>query len=155
MIPGIDQAYNIAMKILLPLAILLVAAYLGLGQFDQENDSARLAGQSNKALANAYAEGKSDLQIEGKGIVIKLLPDDEDGRRHQRFILSLHTGQTLIVAHNIDVAPRITSLREGDAVAFNGRYEWNPKGGIIHWTHLDPSGRHVAGWLKHKGQIYQ
>jgi hypothetical protein len=59
------------------------------------------------------------------------------------------------MAHNIDLAPRIADLEEGDTVAFNGVYEWNAKGGIIHWTHRDPGGSHEAGWIRHKGQTYQ
>ncbi|MCQ8888523.1 DUF3465 domain-containing protein [Pseudoalteromonas carrageenovora] len=26
---------------------------------------------------------------------------------------------------------------------------------VVHWTHKDPNGYHVGGWLKHKGKIYQ
>jgi hypothetical protein len=51
--------------------------------------------------------------------------------------------------------PRIDGLREGDAVEYSGEYEWNPRGGVVHWTHRDPSGRHVAGWLKHDGRVFQ
>ena len=85
----------------------------------------------------------------------RLLPDDNDGSRHQRFILQLASGQTLLVAHNIDVAGRIDSLRVGDRVEFSGEYEWNPKGGVIHWTHHDPRGRHEAGWIRHGGKTYR
>jgi hypothetical protein len=87
--------------------------------------------------------------------VVRILSDDSDGGRHQRFILELDSGQTLLIAHNIDVAPRIPSLIEGDPVEFNGVYEWNDEGGVIHWTHHDPKGVHEAGWLKHKGAVYQ
>jgi hypothetical protein len=106
-------------------------------------------------LANAFANRISNLQVAGQGTVIRMLPDDTNGSRHQRFILRLNSGQTLLISHNIDLAPRIESLREGDTVGFYGEYEWNPKGGVIHWTHDDPQGRHPAGWLKHGGHIYQ
>ena len=109
----------------------------------------------DSAIQSAYDNRQSNLQIQGEGIVSKILPDDLDGSRHQRFILRLSTGLTLLVAHNIDLAPRISSLRTGDTVAFYGEYEWNPKGGVIHWTHHDPRGRHISGWLKHDGKTYQ
>ena len=88
-------------------------------------------------------------------MVARLLPDDNSGSRHQKFILRLAGGQTLLVAHNIDIAPRVSGLSEGDQIEFNGVYEWNEKGGVLHWTHRDPNGRHTAGWLKHRGQTYQ
>lgn len=106
-------------------------------------------------LARAFEQRQGDLQIEGVGTVIKVLADDNQGSRHQRFILGLDSGQTLLVAHNIDLAPRIDGLRRGDRVAFFGEYEWSREGGVIHWTHHDPAGRHADGWLKHEGRIFQ
>ena len=115
----------------------------------------RAVNDTDQRLARAFVEHESNLQIEGRGMVTRILRDDNDGSRHQRFIIELKTGQTLLIAHNIDLAPRIDSLEVGDEVAFFGEYEWNPKGGAIHWTHRDPSGHHIAGWLKHKGKKYQ
>lgn len=77
------------------------------------------------------------------------------GMTNQKFIVKLASGQTLLVAHNIDVAPRIQSFRAGDRVQFSGEYEWNDKGGVIHWTHRTASGPHPSGWLRHGGQTYQ
>jgi hypothetical protein len=91
----------------------------------------------------------------GSGTVVQMLPDDNDGSRHQKFIVRLDSGRRLLVAHNIDIAPRIGNLRVGDAVSFCGEYEPNSKGGVIHWTHHDPNGRHAAGWLQHNGRMYQ
>ena len=110
---------------------------------------------SDSTLQNAYKNRQIDLQVQGKGVVIKLLRDDLKGSRHQKFILKLNTGQTLLISHNIDLAPRIDILRTGDTVEFYGEYEWNSKGGVIHWTHHDPDGRHIGGWLKHKDKTYQ
>ena len=62
-------------------------------------------------VAEAYANHASGVQVTGEGTVSRMLGDDDDGGRHQRFILRLDSGQTLLVAHNIDLAPRIDSLR--------------------------------------------
>ena len=110
---------------------------------------------SDAILENAFAQRISRLQVTGQGTVVKVLRDDGNGSRHQRFIVRLDSGRTVLVTHNIDLAPRIETLRAGDTVAFSGEYEWNPKGGVIHWTHRDPQGRHPAGWIKHDGQTYQ
>ena len=84
-----------------------------------------------------------------------ILPEDLDGSRHQRFIIDLKSKQTLLIAHNIDLAPRIDGLSLNDQIEFFGEYEWNDKGGVIHWTHHDPRKRHPAGWIKHDGRVYQ
>jgi len=110
---------------------------------------------SDEALARAFEHRLSDIRVEGRGVVAGILPDDDDGSRHQRFILRLASGQTVLVAHNIDLAPRIGSLRVGDPVAFSGVYEWNSRGGVIHWTHDDPGGFHPAGWLRHGERTYR
>lgn len=151
------------MKKLLFIAALAAAFYLGYGK---TNGFSQLTGSpatqtstehasSSLAIQAAFSEQKSGVQVQGEGVVSKILPDDNDGSRHQRFILTLSSGQTLLVAHNIDLAPQIVTLKSGDYVAFNGVYEWNAKGGVVHWTHHDPGGRHQAGWLRHSGQTYQ
>lgn len=111
--------------------------------------------QNDAILGRAFRDRVSNLQVEGSGEVALLLADDLDGSRHQRFLLRLRSGQTLLVAHNVDLAPRVAALKLRDTVAFRGEYEWNAKGGVIHWTHRDPHGRHEAGWLKHKDRVYQ
>ena len=111
--------------------------------------------KTDSALQKAFKNKQSDIQVKDSGTVIKILPDDTKGSKHQRFILKLSSGQIILIAHNIDLAPRINSLRQGDSVSFNGEYQWNAKGGVVHWTHHDPQGRHVAGWLEHRGRRYQ
>lgn len=102
-----------------------------------------------------FTQANVGQQIRGSGSVIRILSDDNSGSRHQRFIIRLASGQTLLVAHNIDLAPRIDGIAVNDRVDFYGEYEWNSQGGVVHWTHHDPAGRHTDGWLRSKGRTYQ
>jgi hypothetical protein len=118
-------------------------------------NSVRSTHDNQQLLQEAFANKRNNIQVKGEGTVIKLLPDDLDGGKHQRFLVRLASGQTLLISHNIDLAPRINSLQAGDFISFSGEYEWNPQGGLIHWTHQDPSNRHIGGWIEHDGKLYQ
>jgi len=107
------------------------------------------------AIETAFSERNSNVQVEQHGRVLHILPDDLDGSRHQRFIVELPSGHTVLVSHNIDIAPRIDGLRKGREVNFCGEYEWNEKGGVVHWTHHDPTGRHDDGWIEYQGKTHQ
>ncbi len=107
------------------------------------------------SIGRAFASRATNIEVEGEGTVRRLLSDDLNAPRHQRFIVELASGQTLLMTHNIDLAPRINGLKLGDVVRFKGEYVWNEKGGVIHGTHHDPQNRHVAGWILHNGKRYQ
>ena len=137
-----------------------VAAFvLALAYATLENGSDSLPGtpplQDGDSLVRLYQEQRSGEMVEGGGVVEQVLQDDNDGSRHQRFILRLESGQTLLVSHNIDLASRLAELETGDRVLFRGQYEWNDRGGILHWTHHDPSGSRHGGWLQHLGTTYR
>jgi len=83
-----------------------------------------------------------------------LLSDDNDGSRHQRVILQLKDQTTLLIAHNIELAPRVP-IGMGDRIKFRGMYEWNELGGLVHWTHHDPHGVEDGGWIRYRSKIYQ
>jgi hypothetical protein len=143
------------MKRFVPVLLIFAAVYL-YQQFDMPagqsyHDSSR-PGADIRATSTTFRDGQ---QASGAGTVIRILSDDNDGSRHQRFIIRLAGGQTLLIAHNIDLAPRINGIREGDTVEFYGEYASNSKGCVILWTHHDPQGRHPAGWLRHQGRTYQ
>ncbi len=163
-------------KLALPALILIVAA-LAVYFFNREEPSspatsiapaardavqAEDGGRSGEGLpegddvfARAFESRASGVPVEGEGSVTRILGDDVDGSRHQRFIVRLKSGQTILIAHNIDLAPRVENLRAGDSVVFRGVYEWNRNGGTVHWTHRDPEGRHRAGWIRHRGRMVQ
>lgn len=110
--------------------------------------------QGIAAINAAYAAQRSGVMVEVQGRVDAVLRDDTDGSRHQRFILRLSDGHTLLVSHNIDLAPR-APLAVGDTVSLRGQYEWNAKGGVLHWTHHDPQGRREGGWVEVRGKRYR
>ena len=110
---------------------------------------------ANPQIEKAYHDKQSNVQVQGVGKVTRILADDNNGSRHQKFLLKLPSKLTLLVAHNIDLSKKIENLNEGDEVEFFGEYEWNNKGGVLHWTHHDPRKKHEDGWLKHKNVVYK
>ena len=104
-------------------------------------------------MRSAYAKADTGRWIEDSGFVRRLLSDDDDGSRHQRFVIQLSSRQTLLIAHNVDVAERIP-LSLGDRITFRGVYEWNDLGGLVHWTHRDPMGVEQGGWVRYRRRTY-
>jgi hypothetical protein len=146
------------MRKLVLIAVVLAAAYFGgveSGFIAPPHQAGTAASAGDEALAAAFKNRRSDIQIQASGRVSRVLADDNKGSRHQRFIVQLASGQTVLVAHNIDLADRVASIKSGDSVEFHGEYEWNERGGVIHWTHRDPQGSHVGGWIRHDGRTYQ
>ena len=127
----------------------------GCGSASQTSLQNGVAAFDDSPIGRAFKNRTSNVQVEDEGVVTRILADDLAGRRHQRFVVRLASGQTVLIAHNIDIAARVAALQEGDSVRFYGEYVWNEKGGMVHWTHHDPKGMHAAGWLKHKGRTYQ
>ena len=109
---------------------------------------------ADNVVQQAYAARRSGQWLETSGHVGRVLSDDNEGARHQKFVLELDDGHTVMVAHNIDLAERIP-VRRGLALAVRGRYEWNDRGGVIHWTHHDPDGRIQGGWIMLDNVSYQ
>ncbi len=143
------------MKKILIAVMVLIGAYYAVEQSAPVFQRSPASQPANAELIRAIGERRTGYQVQGSGTVARVLSDDNDGSRHQRFILELDSGQTLLVAHNIDLAPRVGGLRLGDTVSFFGEYEWNDRGGLIHWTHHDPAGQHVEGWIEHNGKRHK
>ncbi len=112
---------------------------------------------TQQQLVKLAKDKRSGQMVEFQARVVKILKDDNEGSRHQRFILAIdHTPSptdSILIAHNIDLAPRVP-IETGDTVTVYGQYEWNDRGGVVHWTHHDPGGRHADGWIEHDDQRY-
>lgn len=149
--------------VIVTIIVVLIAAYVGI-DLKQNNLNDNVVQTSiveeatvddQQKIMQAYQQQLSNIQVQSKGEVKAILADDNDGSRHQKMILKMENGLTVLVAHNIDLAPRVEGLRKGEIVEFYGEYEYSPKGGVIHWTHHDPQAKHVDGWLKYQGKSYQ
>ena len=106
-------------------------------------------------IVEAYGAKRNLPMVQGSGIVTRVLKDDTKGLQHQKFLLKVSDNITILIAHNIDLAPRVADIAEGDVVGFKGEYIYTTKGGTVHWTHKDPRGHHEGGWLRHNNQLYE
>ena len=142
-------------RILIATFVLCVSTLATCACSDRSSKQNGVAVGDDSQIARAFENETSNVQVEGEGVVTRILTDDLSGGRHQRFVVRLASGQTVLIVHNIDIATRVDGLQTGDSVSFYGEYLWNEQGGKVHWTHHDPQGKHVAGWLKHNGRTYQ
>lgn len=138
------------------IAALLVGALVYLSRAHQPaaGNHAPVPSDSS-SVTRAFENRRSGVLVEGRGTVVRLLPDDLAGSRHQRFIVRLDSGTTVLIAHAIDVAGRVSPLQVGDQLSFRGEYVWNPRGGLVHWTHRDPAGRHESGWIRRGDRVFE
>ncbi len=120
-----------------------------------ESDSGSAGPSAGPTVESLFEDNRSDTWLTVDGRVDRILADDNDGSRHQRFILRTASGHTVLIAHNIDLAPRVADLRLETPVRVYGEYEWNDRGGVIHWTHHDPDGDIVGGWVEYRGRRYR
>lgn len=122
-----------------------------------------IASAGNAAATNAAGDDidaligaqRGNVEVTVQATVARVLKEDSDGSRHQRFSIETPGGHRVLVAHNVDLAPAVDGLRKGEPITLHGEFEWNAKGGVLHWTHRDPAGRHENGWIEYQGRRYQ
>jgi hypothetical protein len=133
----------------LALAVVLVASAGCGGGVTEKPDNAHVC-----AL---YASGTSDAEVVAQGTVLGVLgTHNGPSGEHEGFLLKLTQQCDLMlrVETNVDITGPVP-LRAGETVTVKGQFEDDPGGGVIHWTHRDPSGRHVAGYVLAGGKYYE
>lgn len=141
-------------RVRLVVVVIAVLASLAIRYWPELTGQVESAGDGSGVVAAAFEQRRSGFFVEVEGEVERLLRDDLAGSRHQKFVVRLASGQTLLVSHNIDLAPRVPA-QPGDAIRIRGEYEWNERGGLLHWTHHDPQGRMAGGWIRLAGEEYR
>ncbi|MEO6836354.1 MAG: DUF3465 domain-containing protein [Candidatus Tumulicola sp.] len=125
--------------------------------------AALLAGCAGAATPNdavvcdAFRAGRSHVEVVADGTVTRVL-GVKAGRTspHEGFLMKLGSSCDTIVRveANTDFTGAF-ALARGDRVTVKGEYEFYPLGGVIHWTHRDPRGRHEGGYVEAGGETYQ
>jgi hypothetical protein len=128
-------------------------ALLPLGCASQ-TQSLKLGSPSDGEVLEAQAEHARKHEVTVTAPVSKLLPDDTEGIPHERFLIRLSNGSTVLVAHDTARAPRVP-VQAGDTITIHGEYIWNEKGGVLHWTHHSDTPYHPGGWIELNGRHYE
>lgn len=134
--------------------LLLLAGGLTYTNYERNAQNPALQSDGAAEIMAAYRQQRSRVWVEFQAEVIRQLADDNQGSRHQRFIVQLANQHSLLISHNIDLAPRIP-LQTSARLEIRGRYEWNRKGGVVHWTHHDPDGDTAGGWIRYNGRVFR
>lgn len=82
--------------------------------------------------------------------IVKNLPEDKFGIRHQKWLVQSPSGQVLLFVHNLELCPPLT-LQKNDLIHLAGEFKWTDKGGLIHWTHYDPQKKRQTGYIEYGG----
>jgi Protein of unknown function (DUF3465) len=101
---------------------------------------------------DACGHGASSVEIRDAGVVVRVLGNrSSQSGAHEGFIVRI-LRQTLRVEDNVDITGPIP-LRAGRAIELQGQLECDDY--VIHWTHHDPRGRHISGYISVDGKTYQ
>jgi len=108
----------------------------------------------NAAVQRAFEQRAEGAELTATGIVDRVLSDESGpSGPHERFIVRLPSGMTVLIEHNLSIAPRVP-VAIGSAVTVHGEYVWNAEGGLLHFTHHDPDRSHENGYVLYGGRRY-
>ncbi len=121
------------------------------------------AGQTGQSPSAGFGDAEAiraqQLQLVKVPITVtapvkKMLKYDDKGLPHEKFLMVLSNGTTLLVAHDTKMAPYVP-VQPGDTVTVHGEFIWNEKGGLIHWTHHSDTPKHQGGYIDFNGKRYE
>jgi len=108
---------------------------------------------SQQGIIDAQTQQLRRVEVTTFVQVLRLLPTDENGWRHQKFLIRLNNGTTVLVANDLTMG-QMVPVNPGDIVEIKGEYIWTRRGGVLHWTHHTDDA-HPGGWIRLGGKVYQ
>ena len=109
---------------------------------------------SVSAAQRACATGAAHVEVHLSGTIARYLGTrySQSGRHEGFLVRTRDFAAPLKIEDNVEITGFIP-MRTGDSVELQGQYECND--GVIHWTHHDPSGRHLSGYVIVNGRRFQ
>lgn len=114
-------------------------------------------GPPNHAVCAAYDAQSQKKEVVADGTVTRILGTRRGpSGTHEGFLLQLNSGcdLTIRIETNTDLTGPVP-LTRGEHVLVKGEYVYYSLGGVLHWTHHDPRGRHEGGYVQANGKIYE
>ena len=112
------------------------------------------APEDDSQIVQAVKNRKDVNFVAGADMLVKeLLPDDQNGLPHQKWVVQLSSGQLVQAISNLDMCPKIP-VKVGDKVGLGGQFIWTKDGGLVHWMHGDPKGLRPNGYVELDGKVY-
>ena len=112
---------------------------------------------ADPSLARAYADGRSHVEVQTRGTVVRVLGDRVGpSGEHVGFLIRADDLPRRLV--RVEVNEDLTgpvAVRAGEPVTLRGEYAYDSRGGVIHWTHHDPRHRHPDGFVLIGGHRYE
>ncbi|MDP3509818.1 MAG: DUF3465 domain-containing protein [Candidatus Melainabacteria bacterium] len=105
-------------------------------------------------IIQAQSQQARKVELTVTAPIKKLLREEDYREPHQRFLLILSNGTTVLVANDLQYGT-YAPVQEGNVVRIHGEYIWNERGGVLHWTHKSDEPRHESGYIDFNGMRYQ
>ena len=112
------------------------------------------APSGHEEIAEAAHNKKRVHFLEVRDVVVtQLLPDDNKGLKHQKWMFKIESGEEFTAVYNSDMGEKIP-LQVGDVHSVAGEFIWTNHGGLIHWLHADPKKKRPDGYVELNGERY-
>ncbi|MDG0816825.1 DUF3465 domain-containing protein [Bdellovibrio svalbardensis] len=110
--------------------------------------------KDDSALIRAIHDDRGVNYIEaGQMVVEEILPDDNQGLPHQKWLVRLSDNSSVELVYNSDMGDRVP-LQVGEVMSAGGQLIMAQQGPLLHWLHSDPKQHRPDGYVYVNGTYY-